>query len=226
MPQGGSFKDALLAGVSAAALSWAGGAFLPEGGLGMNWASSGYVATVGTFGGMASVLQGGKFGHGFISAGLGASTRGIKGLAGNGGWKVGGRAAVAAIVSGTSTKVTGGKFANGAITGALLYSVNACSSDPDRCKPFKVIAKEFSKWWTSSETEDLRNGIQATVDVATIPYKAVSAAANAHALIEAGVAAKNGSYGDAAVKALSVVAGKSVTTLIPSGAPGGDRGWV
>ncbi|MFC3122874.1 RHS repeat-associated core domain-containing protein [Agaribacter flavus] len=76
--------------------------------------SWGNIATSAIIGGLASKAQGGNFGHGFWSAGLGA------GLGGR--IKLGNPVAnviVSAIVGGTVSKLTGGKFANGAQTWAF-----------------------------------------------------------------------------------------------------------
>ena len=66
-------------------------------------------------GGVMESIQGGKFGHGFASAGLTAAIMpqlgGIQNDAG--------RTATGALIGGTISKATGGKFANGAISGAI-----------------------------------------------------------------------------------------------------------
>ncbi|MDQ7049261.1 MAG: RHS repeat-associated core domain-containing protein [Enterobacterales bacterium] len=79
----------------------------------------------GVAGGISSVLNGGKFGHGFASAGMTASlgdsrlfTKAAKG------WDRVKNAVKAAIVGGTMSKLTGGKFASGAITGAFSRLLN------------------------------------------------------------------------------------------------------
>ncbi len=62
-------------------------------------------------------MQGGRFGHGFASAGVSAAAvggmngAGIKGPA---------RVIGAAIAGGTASVVSGGKFANGAMTAAFM----------------------------------------------------------------------------------------------------------
>lgn len=70
-------------------------------------------------GGVLEVLQGGKFGHGFVSAGLSAAINPHIKL---GNAFVNGTAA--SVVGGTISEVTGGKFANGAISTAFEYSFN------------------------------------------------------------------------------------------------------
>ncbi|MEE8339534.1 MAG: putative Ig domain-containing protein, partial [Xanthomonadales bacterium] len=73
------------------------------------------IAAHGIAGGVTSELQGGKFGHGFVSAGY---TQALAGPIGQ--LKIPqGRIAAAAIVGGTASELTGGKFANGALTGAF-----------------------------------------------------------------------------------------------------------
>ena len=77
-------------------------------------------------GGVIAEMQGGKFGHGFISAGVSKAatptvTTHINGEAS--------QAVTLAIVGGTVSKVTGGKFANGAITSAMAFAFNQQSSE-------------------------------------------------------------------------------------------------
>ncbi|GLS25646.1 SpvB/TcaC N-terminal domain-containing protein [Marinibactrum halimedae] len=72
----------------------------------------------GSLGGTTSVLQGGKFGHGFVSAGLGQAL-------GGGGGKLPTRVLVGAVIGGTVSELTGGKFANGAATAAFFTMVRS-----------------------------------------------------------------------------------------------------
>ncbi|MGH8077302.1 MAG: RHS repeat-associated core domain-containing protein, partial [Lysobacter sp.] len=70
-------------------------------------------------GGVMGALQGGNFGHSFVSAGLTAAFMPQIG-------KIGsdvGRVVVTAIVGGTISELTGGKFANGAVTGAIMAAM-------------------------------------------------------------------------------------------------------
>jgi len=78
-----------------------------------------------TAGGVLSTLQGGKFGHGFASAGVAqAFSPGIDRLdPGNDGVSAV-RVAAAAMVGGTSSVLSGGKFANGAVTAAFARAFN------------------------------------------------------------------------------------------------------
>ncbi len=97
---------------------------------GGNFLSSAQIAAQtalhGAVGGLSSVLSGGKFGHGFASAGI---TKGVMGGANfdysNQDFNdVAGRTAVAAITGGTISELTGGKFANGASTAAMGHLLN------------------------------------------------------------------------------------------------------
>lgn len=76
------------------------------------WQKVGLQATTG---GVVESLSGGKFGHGFVSAGVTASVMPQLGHIGNDA----GRTVVGALVGGTLSKATGGKFANGAVSGAI-----------------------------------------------------------------------------------------------------------
>src|SRR5690606_16782952 len=76
-------------------------------------------------GGVMNTLQGGKFGHGFASAGITqAFAPGIDRMdAGNLGFSPA-RVIAAALVGGTASAASGGKFANGAVTGAFSRAFN------------------------------------------------------------------------------------------------------
>ncbi|WP_445765912.1 toxin TcdB middle/N-terminal domain-containing protein [Rheinheimera sp.] len=76
--------------------------------------SVGNILASGMIGGLASKAQGGKFAHGFVSAGLGAAAGGRINT-GNAYANV----IVSAIAGGTISKLSGGKFANGAQTWAF-----------------------------------------------------------------------------------------------------------
>ena len=86
----------------------------------------GHIGAHALAGGVISVLQGGKFGHGFISAGLtkGLDVAGLTDFGGEGGGWVAARTAVAATAGGTISAATGGKFANGARTAAFGHLYN------------------------------------------------------------------------------------------------------
>ena len=133
--QGASFEQArqagFLSGVSAAAFSGI-GSVLGES-LGGTFAAGlnaqGFSLKVlfhGTVGGITSVLQRGKFGHGFASAGVTALGSGFNNsqFIGRAGFSPL-RVAIGAAIGGTASRLTGGKFANGAIMGAFSQALNA-----------------------------------------------------------------------------------------------------
>ena len=78
-------------------------------------------AAQGVFGGMMSVIQGGKFGQGFMSASF-SSFAGAK--FGTGTNPIS-NALRSALIGGTASVLGGGKFANGARSGAMSYAINA-----------------------------------------------------------------------------------------------------
>jgi len=132
---GNIVQGAFWGAVSAAAFNAVGTAFegAPVGdfaGSGLTpEAFAGKVLAHGLTGGVMSVLQGGKFGHGFASAGVtqafsgainGIGKRGNYGSATNRAYRI----AAAAAVGGTASKLSGGKFANGAMTGAFSRAFN------------------------------------------------------------------------------------------------------
>jgi len=79
----------------------------------------------GVAGGVMSSLQGGKFGYGFVSAGVTQLSGGqIDRIdAANPGFSIS-RTVAAAAVGGTVSAITGGKFANGAVTAAFSRAFN------------------------------------------------------------------------------------------------------
>ncbi|NVJ60924.1 MAG: hypothetical protein HWE27_11070 [Gammaproteobacteria bacterium] len=76
-------------------------------------------------GGISSELNGGKFGHGFVSAGLtkALNINYIVGGDDSAGWTAI-RITSAAVIGGTISELTGGKFKNGAITAAYAQAFN------------------------------------------------------------------------------------------------------
>lgn len=79
-------------------------------------------------------FQGGKFGHGFLSAGLTKAIGINKIFPGRGLPKDILRIIAASVLGGTISEISGGKFANGAVTAAFGQAVNGnseCANDPD-----------------------------------------------------------------------------------------------
>jgi len=130
---GGSLQDGAIAGVS----TWAFSA-LPTGPFaGLSpMQIAGRIALSGTVGGVLSMLQGGRFGDGFIAAGLGAGVGGaMAGTSWGGGitpFAIAARIGVGAVTGGTVSALTGGKFANGAVSGAFGAAINEAVSSVHR----------------------------------------------------------------------------------------------
>ena len=86
---------------------------------------AGHIFAHAMVGGVISVAQGGKFGNGFVSAGLTMSIMGNMDLSDRSTSAIIGRTLIAGVVGGTISEITGGKFANGAITAAMAHLFNA-----------------------------------------------------------------------------------------------------
>jgi hypothetical protein len=81
----------------------------------------GKIAAHGVGGGIMAELQGGKFGHGFVSAGVTEALSPELMARNHGAFE---QVAVAAVVGGTASALSGGKFANGAVTAAFQMAFN------------------------------------------------------------------------------------------------------
>ena len=120
----------------------------------------------GTIGGITSVLQGGKFGHGFASAGFAAAAtffnnsnyihKNSNGFS----WR---RVAIGAAIGGTASKLSSGKFANGAANAAFaqLFSPTGGSDRQDGSNsagqsggrnPLSVVGDVIGKIWALPNT--------------------------------------------------------------------------
>ncbi|MCH9691792.1 MAG: hypothetical protein K0U59_06995, partial [Gammaproteobacteria bacterium] len=131
MMNGGNFADALKNGIISGV---AAGAFTSMRS-GFDFASATWGETAilglkfGAVGGITSVLQGGKFGHGFVSAGVSAFTgKALGGTKFGASLGRGDQAVSQIVIGGTVSKATGGKFANGAATAAFQAVVAAAAS--------------------------------------------------------------------------------------------------
>ena len=130
---GNILQGAIIGGISGAAFSGVAGAgsfFETTFG---SLAGVAQFAAFGAVGGITSVLSGGKFGHGFIAAGVGGSLAGR--IGGVGGANPGGaviRTLIRTVVGGTISKLTGGKFANGAAFAAFASIVSEGASTLSR----------------------------------------------------------------------------------------------
>ena len=118
---GANFSEAFSAGLQGALQ---GGIFGAIGGAGLGPAAK--VGAHSIAGSILADLQGGKFGHGFLSAGLTkiSSKSWIGNIRGSGPESVLARTAIASIVGGTVSRISGGKFANGAQTAAFAHFFN------------------------------------------------------------------------------------------------------
>ena len=93
------------------------------------------VATIAIMGGITSVLQGGKFGHGFVAAGLSTvAGQGMQDLSAP-------RQFLSRVViGGTLSEATGGKFANGAASAAFAWVVQAIGTAKPKLEERKLLA--------------------------------------------------------------------------------------
>jgi RHS repeat-associated protein len=144
----GTLEGALIGGFSAGVFWSIGQAFQSVNtGAGTGFAGTGFTETQfagkvlahATTGGVMSVLQGGKFGHGFASAGISQAavpaTHGVQSMAA--------RTVIHAVVGGTASVASGGKFANGAITAAMAFAYNDKSHPPSQDDvPVNVAAEQ------------------------------------------------------------------------------------
>lgn len=127
--QGGSWWQSLRAGAIAGASSYAFSQLGPEAAAGDGVA----LGEIGVVGGVASTLQGGKFGDGFLSAGFSAWGGPQLGpLVGQLMGETAGRIIASMVIGGTASEITGGKFANGAITGAFASAVTSSGESSGR----------------------------------------------------------------------------------------------
>ena len=127
--QTGTLKGGLQ-GAFSAAIFFGIGSYFDKANSASSWARTGdklntigrvsKIVAHGAAGGIMSDLQGGKFAHGFASAGFseaaGPLTEGIQSdfL----------RGAAHALIGGSASSLSGGKFANGAVTGAMSFAFN------------------------------------------------------------------------------------------------------
>ncbi len=144
----GSLRGALVGAFSGAAFFEIGAHFTGalEGGFG-------HVMAHGITGGLSSVLQGGKFGHGFISAGL-TKALNINKMVGVAAKDAGLRIVSAAVIGGTISKISGGKFANGAVTSAFAQALNGEQGAAEKRRQDRLARSRVS---TTMSTNDETN---------------------------------------------------------------------
>ncbi|QTL36549.1 hypothetical protein J5X90_05785 [Pseudoalteromonas viridis] len=115
------------------------------------------IASHAIVGGISASVSGGKFGHGFLSAGItkGAGGAFLPGGAGLSAIQIAKGTVVSSIIGGTVSAITGGKFANGARTGAMQFLLNQVGeSIRDIYRSFGVYTSSdkvvgFIKGWES-----------------------------------------------------------------------------
>ncbi len=175
--QTGSLKGALMGGLGAGMFYGVGSYFQDVGYLNDRISSSGAfdgvfgtnlkagqfaakVAAHAATGGVMGVLQGGKFGHGFASAGFAeamspavslGSTREIRVLR-------------AALLGGTASVLAGGKFANGAVSAAFSRQFN----EESHASNFEVrweASHKLNRWVTASIDQDGEVKLRAAMDL-------------------------------------------------------------
>ncbi|NMR26074.1 hypothetical protein HH219_11095 [Pseudoalteromonas sp. NEC-BIFX-2020_015] len=123
------------------------------------WTAVQNVASHAMVGGVSAVLQGGKFGHGFVSSLVTASMKGFMNPKTTEFGNAYSRTAIAGVVGGTVSKLTGGKFANGAVTSAMQWWYNAegrgrVKQKVDYSKIWKDMKRTLSDYWTEVDKEN------------------------------------------------------------------------
>ncbi|MFC4819600.1 hypothetical protein, partial [Dokdonella ginsengisoli] len=114
----GAVSGAVFGGIGASLPTEGSGALYESGRL----STGGYAVralTSGVAGGVLSTMQGGRFGAGFASAGLGSALTPVAGRVASNSV---GQGFLVAIVGGTASAAGGGKFANGAMSAAFSYA--------------------------------------------------------------------------------------------------------
>ncbi len=111
--QGADAGGIAKAAFTSAAMAYAGASIGGVDGSGFGWNIE--TLSFSAMGGITSMIQGGNFGHGFISAGIGSVVGGsISGIGYTNTIDAIGRTLLSAALGGTISELTGGKFANGA----------------------------------------------------------------------------------------------------------------
>ncbi|WP_159084052.1 FG-GAP-like repeat-containing protein [Saccharobesus litoralis] len=138
---GGDNLRSAIAGSTEKTYSFGGNLLTPE-------QIAGQISAHAIVGGIAAELQGGKFGHGFFSAGVTKGAGGVY-LPGGSNLSTGEIAygtVVSAVIGGTASVISGGKFANGAQTAAFQYLLNQAGESlkigkatPEEAKILKLV---------------------------------------------------------------------------------------
>ncbi|RNF85294.1 RHS repeat-associated core domain-containing protein [Montanilutibacter psychrotolerans] len=231
----GSMQGAITGAISAGLFAGIGSYFdsarwanAPSGsgafGSGLTW--GGYGAKTlshGVAGGVMSTMQGGKFGHGFASAGVAqAFSPMINNIGNNAPSYAPARIAAAIILGGTASLLSGGKFASGAVTAAFSRAFNdethpegGTWTGADRAL---AELKRIAETVTSPELSDFR-------DASVRFCGGVKAAGCIRVGFEGGKPAFD-AVGGAGVATGLQLEMQTDWGGVPEGAAGGPRGWV
>jgi hypothetical protein len=152
----GSLKGALVGAFSGATFHQIGGAFTEGAGGFLEAGGLGHIGTHAVTGGVISVLSGGKFGHGFLSAGLTKAIN-VNRMIGTAAKDAGLRIVSAATIGGTISKITGGTFANGATTAAFAQALNGESAASAEEKRKDLAAAALAMQGDESYRQDVKS---------------------------------------------------------------------
>ena len=114
------------------------------------------IAAHAIVGGVSSSLNGGKFGHGFFSAGV---TKGLGGAylpAGSdlSAGEVAYGTFTSMVIGGTASVISGGKFENGAKTAAMQYLYNQLGK-VNYSKIWKDVTRTLSDYWGGVKSQEI-----------------------------------------------------------------------
>jgi len=136
----GSLEGAIIGGI-------AGAFFAGAGAIGEQFGTLAGIGANGVAGGLMSVAQGGKFGRGFLTAGLTKFAGGIGGgkfgFAGKGFASMFSRVGIAGAIGGVAARISGGRFWSGFQTGAFQRLFNDESHGDGYFARTMNSAKEF-----------------------------------------------------------------------------------
>ncbi|QTL36560.1 hypothetical protein J5X90_05840 [Pseudoalteromonas viridis] len=179
----GALKAGAIAAASAYAFSQIGDAFGADSGFWQNGGAA-HIGAHALTGGIVSELQGGKFGHGFFSAGLTKGAQ-IAGFVSMDNVVIG--TAQSMVVAGTISKLTGGKFANAAVTGAFQYLYNAKGG-----KGFASFGKDLARLLSGDNRTTNQKIVELASELMDAGFTAEEAEYRANKRY--GVAKETGSY--------------------------------
>ncbi|AWF81245.1 hypothetical protein BTJ40_10670 [Microbulbifer sp. A4B17] len=99
--------------------------------------------------------------------------------------------------------------------GCVSITVDANGNDAQKSlNPFKIIGNEFPQWWNSEETQDLRQGINLSLDGLSIPYKMLRAPLDYKDYGQLIYQSINGDFGEAGITLTGILAGKTTVRFM------------